>query len=324
VTARASLLEALREARALKRVLGPEARIESRRDLQRRRSRRSVAVELVDGSRFMVKYDWRAERVAQEAARLGAANLLEGIDTPRLRGSTRHYLVQEFVEGEGLDALASRCAGEARVSLLVRVARVLAAIHGSRLAASAALTLPEPCAPERLSARVRRAWREIETRGFPRWEAQQGSVPPAWRRAVGEDLLARLVSDLGATGDGCVLGHGDFQLRHLLQSADGRLFVVDWIAMSRVTPWVELAHLLRWLQPAERSAVTAAYLEAAQRRGLLRELSQARSASLAESALLYDHLIVAKQMVRKLARACRPGHLRSFRTSLDALAEGPG
>ena len=94
--------------------------------------------------------------------------------------------------------------------------------------------------------------------------------------------------------------------------------------MSRVTPWVELAHLLRWLAPAERSAVTAAYLEAAQRRGLLREVSEARSASLAASALLYDHLIVAKQMVRKLGRASRPGHLRSFRTSLDALAEGAG
>ena len=164
--------------------------------------------------------------------------------------------------------------------------------------------------------------REIETRGFPRWEAQQGSVPPAWRSAVNEGVLARLVSDLGAAGEGCVLGHGDFQPRHLLLRSDDRLFVVDWIAMSRVTPWVELAHLLRWLGPAERSAVTAAYLEAAQKRGLLREVSTARSAALAESALRYDHLIVAKQMVRKLGRAPQPGHLRSFRGSLDALAEG--
>lgn len=317
------MLEPFREVRALKRVLGPEARVASRRELQRRRSRRSVAVELADGSRFMVKYDWRAERVAQEASRLGTANGLEGIDTPRLRGSTRHYLVQDFVEGEGLDALAKRTTGENHVGLFLRAARVLAAIHGSRPAA-AALTLSEPCAPGPLAARVRRAWREIETRGFPRWEEQQGSVPPAWRGAVNESVLARLVSDLGAAGEGSVFGHGDFQPRHLLLRSDDRLFVVDWIAMSRVTPWVELAHLLRWLGPAERSAVTAAYLEAAQRRGLLREVSEARSASLAESALLYDHLIVAKQMVRKLGRASQPGHLRSFRTSLDALAEGAG
>ena len=119
-----------------------------------------------------------------------------------------------------------------------------------------------------------------------------------------------------------MLGHGDYQPRHLLRSPDDRLFVVDWIAMSLVSPWIELAHLLRWLAPAERDAVTAAYLEAVQGRGLLREVSAARSTALAASGLLYDHLIVAKQMVRKLGRACRPSHLRAFRASLDALAEG--
>ena len=313
------MLAELRDARALRAILGRETRIASRRDLQRRRNRRSVAVELADGSCFVVKYDWRAERVAQETSRLGAANLLEGIDTPRLRGSTRHHLVQDFVPGEGLDALAKRAAGEARVALFLRAACVLAVIHGSR---TAALALPEPCAPGRLAERIRRAWREIETRGFARWETQQGSLPAGWRRALGEARIERLVGDLGTSGEACVLGHGDYQPRHLLRSPDDRLFVVDWIAMSWVTPWIELAHLLRWLAPAERDAVTAAYLEAAQRRGLLREVSAARSAALAASGLLFDHLIVAKQMVRKLGRACRPSHLQAFRSSLDALAEG--
>jgi len=94
--------------------------------------------------------------------------------------------------------------------------------------------------------------------------------------------------------------------------------------MSLVAPWVELAHLLRWLAPPGRDVVTAAYLEAMQRRGLLREISPARNASLAASGLVLDHLIAAKQMVRKLGRACRPGHLNTFRASLDALAEGVG
>lgn len=296
----------------------------SRRELQRRRNRRSVAVELGDGSCFVLKYDWRAERVAREASRLGAANLLEGIDTPRLRGSTRHHLVQDFVSGEGLDSLAKRAKGEARVALFQRAAQVLAAVHASPRVALGALGLTEPCAPGRLSTRARRAWREIEARGFPRWEAQQGSVPPGWRRAFGEERIERLVADLGAAADGCVLGHGDFQPRHLVQAPDGRIFVVDWMAMSLVTPWTELAHLLRWLAPAERDVVTAAYLEAMQKRGLLREVSAARGASLAASGLLLDHLIAAKQMVRKLGRASRPGHLRIFRDSLDALAEGAG
>jgi hypothetical protein len=302
-------------------VLGTKARVASRRELQRRRSRRSVAVELSDGACFVVKYDDRAERVAQEAARLAAANRLEEIDTPRLRGATRHFLVQDFIAGEGLDALARRSEGDARLRLFERAAAVLAAIHGSGRAA-AAEGLPEPCAPERLAERVRRAWREIETRGFPCWEAQQGKLPAGWRRAFSEPAAGRLVSDLAASGEACVLGHGDFQARHLLRTPDDRLFVVDWIAMAWLCPWVELAHLLRWLPPAERSPVTAAYLEAAQKRGLLRGVSAARSQALAESALRYDHLIVAKQMVRKLARAPQPGHLRAFRSSLDALAEG--
>jgi thiamine kinase-like enzyme len=270
-----------------------------------------------------VKYDDRAERVAQEAARLATANRFDEIDTPRLLGATRHYLVQDFVAGEGLDALARRMRGEPRRRLFERAAAVLAAIHGSR-AAAASLDLSEPCAPARLAERVRRAWREIETRGFPHWEDHQGRVPASWRRAFDEQAASRLVSDLAAAGEACVLGHGDFQARHLLRTPDDRLFVVDWIAMAWLCPWVELAHLLRWLAPAERSAVTAAYLEAAQKRGLLREVSATRSAALADSALRYDHLIVAKQMVRKLARTPQPGHLRSFRSSLDALAEGAG
>jgi hypothetical protein len=241
-----------------------------------------------------------------------------------LRGSTKHFLVQDFVPGEGLDALAKRAEGEDRVALFLRAARVLAAIDGSRHAASGALKLAESCALERVDARVRRAWREIEANGFAHWEARQGSVPAAWRRAFGEERIARLVSDLGATGDGCVLGHGDYQPRHLVRTPDDRLFVVDWIAMSLVTPWIGLAHLLRWLAPGARDAVTAGYLEAAQRRGLLGGVSAARSAALAESGLLYDHLIVAKQMVRKLGGECRPAQLRTFRASLDALAEAAG
>jgi hypothetical protein len=311
------------ELRALKTVLGTTASVASRRELQRRRSRRSIAVELSDGACFVVKYDDRAARVAQEVSRLTVANRLEEIDTPRLRGATRHYLVQDFVSGEGLDALAKRLRGEDRRRLFERAAAVLAAIHGSRPAA-ASLDLSEPCAPARLAERVRRAWREIETRGFPRWEDHQGRLPASWRRAFDERAGSRLVSDLAAAGEACVLGHGDFQARHLIQTSDDRLFVVDWIAMAWLCPWVELAHLLRWLAPEERGAVTAAYLEAAQKRGLLREVSPARSAALAESALRYDHLIVARQMVRKLARTPQPGHLRSFRSSLDALAESAG
>ena len=118
--------------------------------------------------------------------------------------------------------------------------------------------------------------------------------------------------DLASTGDACVVGHGDFHPRHLVLTPDDRLFVVDWISMSLVTPWVELAHLLRWLSPAHHAAVTADYLEAMQRQGLLREVSPARAASLAASALLYDRLIVAKHRVRKLAE---PGPAGTSRRS---------
>jgi aminoglycoside phosphotransferase (APT) family kinase protein len=316
------MLAELRDARAVKAILGRDARVASSRELQRRRNRRSVAVELADGSRVVVKYYWRAELVEEEALRLAAANALASIDTPRLRGRTRHHLVQDFVPGIGLDALANGSPPETRLAYFARAARVLAAIHGCKSAVLGGVPLAEPCAPARLDARMRRAWSEIEARGFPRWEAQQGSVPEVWRRAFDEQRIAKLVGELGSTGAACVLGHGDFQPRHLLFTPDDRLFVVDWIAMSRVTPWIELAHLLRWLAPAQHASVTETYLEAMQRQGLLRDVSPARGAALAASALLYDHLIVARHCVRRLAAPGQPGRAELFRACLDALAEG--
>ena len=312
----------LRDARAVRVILGRKARIASRRMLQQRRNRRSVAVELADGSRFVVKYYWRAALVAQEAARLAVANAFPAVDTPRLRGSTRHHLLQDLVPGEEFDAIAKRLSREDRLPLFTRAAGVLAAIHGSKRPTVAGLRLAEPCAPAHLAARMRRAWNEIEANGFCRWEAQQGSVPERWRRAFGELRIERLVRELASTGDACVLGHGDFHPRHLLVTPDDRLFVVDWIAMSLVTPWIELAHLLlRRLPLAQYDAVTAAYLEAMQRQGLLRDVSLVQGATLAASALLYDHLIVAKHGVRKLAGPGQPGQVAAFRASLDALAE---
>ncbi len=315
------MLAELRDARAVRAILGRGARVSARRELQRRRNRRSVAVELADGSCVMLKYYWRAELVAQESLRLQAANAICAIDTPRLRGATRHHLVQDFIPGEGLDVFAKRTPREARLALFLRAAHVLAAIHGSPRPVPGSVRLSEAFAPERLAAHVRRAWREIETRGFARWQAQQGRVPERWRRAFGEPRIAALVRDLSSTGDACVVGHGDFHPRHLVLTPDDRLFVVDWIAMSLVTPWVELAHLLRWLSPAHHAAVTADYLEAMQRQGLLREVSPARAASLAASALVYDRLIVAKHRVRKLAELDQTQHVTTFRASLDALAE---
>ena len=318
------MLPELREARAVRAILGSQARVASRHELQRRRNRHSVAVELADGARFVVKYYWRAELVAQEAARLALANGLPTIDTPRLRGCTRHHLLQDCVPGEGLDAIAKRAPREERLVLFARAACVLAAIHGSKRSVTGAVRLAEPCAPAHLATRMRRAWNEIEVRGFARWEVQQGSVPERWRRAFDEQRIAKLVGELGSTGDACVLGHGDFQSRHLILTPDGRLFVVDWTGMALVTPWIEIAHLLRWLLPAQHAVVTTAYLEAMQRQGLLRDVSPAHGASLAASALLYERLIVAKHRVRKLSGPCQPGHIAAFRSSLDALVEGGG
>jgi len=318
------VLAGLRDARALRAILGRDARVVARRDLQRRRNRRTVAAVLADGSSVVVKYYWRAELVALESQRLRAANAIEGLDTPRLRGCTRHHLVQDCVAGEGLDAFAKRTPREERLALFTRAARALAVIHGNRQTAQASVRLTEAFTPERLGAHMRRAWSEIETRGFAHWEAQQGSVPERWRRALGEPRIARLVRELASTGDACVLGHGDFHPRHLVLAPDDRLFVVDWIAMSLITPWIEVAHLLRWLPSAQHASLTAAYLEAMQRRGLLAGVSPAQADSLCASGLLYDRLIVAKHRVRKLAEPGRAEHIAAFRTSLDALAEGGG
>ncbi len=315
------MFAAWRNVRAVRAILGRNARVVSQRELQRRRNRRSVLVELEDGSRVVVKYYWRAQLVAREAARLATVNALASIDTPRLRGSTRQHLVQDHVPGESLDALRKRTSSDARLVHFTRAARVLAAIHASKPERVGAIPLHENDAPEPLAARMQRAWGEIETHGFARWEAQQGSVPERWRRAVDGQRIEKLARDLASTGDACVLGHGDFHPRHLLLTPDDRIFVVDWIAMSLVTPWIELAHLLRWLPRAQHDAVTAAYLEAMQRQGRLRNVSLAQGASLTGSALHYDRLIVAKQRVRKLARPGPPGHATAFRVSLDALAE---
>jgi hypothetical protein len=313
-----------RDTRALQAILGPSARIASRRVLQRRRNRHSLAIELEGGGSVVLKYYWRSQLAASESAKLAVANGFAGVETPRLRGATRHHLVQDFVAGEALDALAKQGSGEARAALFARAAHVLASIHAVPRAAAASLPLAEPCAPARLEARLRRAWSEIETRGFAAWEKRQGSVPAAWRKACDERRLAKLVQELSAAPSACVLGHGDFQPRHVVRTPDDRLVVVDWLAMSLVTPWIELAHLLRWLSPAERERVVAAYLGEAQRRGLLREVAPARAAALAASALVHDHLIVAKHMVRKLAGAPQPGHVRAFAASLDALAAEAG
>jgi hypothetical protein len=109
-----------------------------------------------------------------------------------------------------------------------------------------------------------------------------------------------------------------------VRTADDRIFVIDWIAMSLVTPWIELAHLLRWLPSAQHASVAADYLEAMQRQHLLPSVSPARAASLCASALHYDRLMVAKHRVRKLARSGPPGHAETFRSMLDALAENAG
>ena len=231
------LLAELRDARAVRAILGREARVASRRELQRRRNRRSVAVELADGSRFVVKYYWRAELVAQEAARLAAANRLAAIDTPRLRGCTRHHLVQDFVPGEGLDALAKRTPREARARALR--ARGARARRDPRQQARRA---GRPAARRALRARTPRrahAPRLARDRGA-RLRALGGAagkrargLAPGLRRAADREAR-RAIS--ASTGDACVLGHGDFQPRHLLLTPDDRLFVVDWIAMSLVDP----------------------------------------------------------------------------------------
>jgi aminoglycoside phosphotransferase (APT) family kinase protein len=308
------------EARAVKTVLGA-VRIASRRELQRRRNRYTVVLELGEGSRCVLKWLRDAEAVQAEAVRLAAANALGAIETPRLLGVNRHCLVQEFVAGDSLDALARSATPIERARLVARGARVLAAIHAAKLPASSPLALAESAAPARLLPRLREAWASVRSAGFARWQALHGELPEAWRGCLDDARLEELARELAASGKACVLGHGDFHPRHLLLTPEGTLCVVDWSAMALVSPWLELGQLLRWSGGPRREIVIEAYREEAEARGVVRGISAARARELANGALTVARLLVAKQMVRKLGAGPKPAHLEIFRANLDGLAE---
>jgi hypothetical protein len=309
-----------REAHALRKMLGRDVRVVSRSELQERRNRRTWILDLADGSRVVLKWYRRPGIAPDEAQRLAAANGLEGILTPRLLGGSRHHLVQECLAGEPLDRLARHSTPAGRVTITARAAGVLAAIHAAKLVALRTLLVAETCTPRALAEQLERARRLVAGPGLERWQALMGPVPAAWRAGLEAARFSGLGAALGASGESCVLGHGDFHLRHVLRTPDDRLGVVDWSGLSLVSPWLELAQLLRWHSPEGRAEVTQAYLVAAHSHGLLRGTVLADARSLAERALVATQLLLARRMVRKLRPGARASHLDSFRASLDALA----
>jgi aminoglycoside phosphotransferase (APT) family kinase protein len=316
------MISSWQDRRAIRAILGRDARSESVEDLQRRRNRRTLAFDLEEGAgRYVLKFYRRRALVETESRSLEFINGVKQVRTPRYCGRARRHFIQEFIEGTYLDELSREEPYERFKARCFEAIRVLAGIHTVGSADCDVDWLRNTFAPDLLRARLERARARLEGVGFPRYAELSGKRCDAWSPAISESRIAELTRDLQATQDACVLGHGDFQPRHMIFTATGDIYVVDWVNLSLVTPWYELAHLVRWFRREDHAELVAAYHEEMRRRGRLLELSEACVARLARSALAYERICIAKDLVRKLQTRAGAVHLAAFQSNMDALAE---
>ena len=201
---------------------------------------------------------------------------------------------------------------------------MLARIHAARDAVATRMRLRAPFERSLLAARLRRTLARIHRVGFPLFAAHAGPLPPAWSAFAWESLAERIVEDLHTTPDAAVLGHGDFCAANLVREPSGGLVVIDWDQLSLATPWRDLGRLLRGVPAPRRAELTARYLGAAQRCGLLPEVREPRALELVESGVLYDCLAVARIAAGSLRARRDPRDVDEFREVIDRVVERKG
>ena len=241
------------------------------------------------------------ERVAQEASRRGG-QLLEGIDTPPPARLNRHDLV-EFRRG-GLDALAKRST-ERSARIVPR--RRACSRRSTTSRGRPQLQLSGACAHG--SSPRGAGWTEIEARTVPALGGAAESAPTGAAPSEGV-WPCRAIGRQG----GCVPGNatpaGNMLLRPTIVSSGGLARVP--VILGELATAARIGHSgatpsRRLLKPRSGAAAREG------RRSAARRWQRASS------------MITDRRQAEAARGVAHPaGPLRSFRTSLDALAEGAG
>jgi aminoglycoside phosphotransferase (APT) family kinase protein len=316
-------------SRVLQHILGKPAQITAVRHHQHPGTGVIDIITTSDGVYVLKTYTQERVESRGSAARLAQIEIrnMELIRSatsfakPHYYGSYQNSYLQDFVSGTLLVRRLGEVAPAERERYQNQSIDTLVAVHTAVGEVSDRRRMRRNFTAASLERMLGKAIARIVEIGIPAYRDKGNTVPKEWVRTLADFPIGRMVSDLAVT-DEYVLGHGDFKGDNLIVGDDGRLWVIDWLGMSKARPWYDLAYLLVDVPLAHKWPFVGRYVELMQQRGYLKGQNQAMTKQLFTSGMIYQELVRARSnalFVRERPDSHHAQQLHAALTSLSGL-----
>lgn len=188
---------------------------------------------------LLVKYHQESSEIKREVNKMEALKSFQNINMPKLYGSTEHWLVTEYINGETTDHQDEE--------------KILLAVDHLVYIQSTDITVLKSDASFQKEASIQRElvqFLENVTNTMMHGHEKLGDVPGTWLENLGEiirDSNALVCDITSPSEESFVLSHGDYKPDNLVFAPTGRnswkCYPVDWVYAAIRPRWYDITSL---------------------------------------------------------------------------------
>jgi len=305
----------------IKYILGSKVKVEKLHPLKHHGGGSIKIFTLKDDStRYLLKSYPEQKYIDKETKNLDNINSIKTFNKPQCFGSYKNFFIQEFIDGVLFKELVDKLPVEQLQNYYLSAVKNLAIIHSSKNYLRDKRKLSKIFEEKSMKKRLNIALATIQGVGLTSYIRVVGKSNTKWDKFLKKVNTSTLISDLSIRGDNYILGHGDYKPNNIIFTKE-KIFIIDWLGMSKAQPWYDLAYLLVHLHKADKFVYLEHYLQSMRENKNLLNVTIEDAKKLFRSGIIFQQIIRAKSNSNRINSHKDQHHISEFNDALDSLVQ---
>ncbi|MCK5459855.1 phosphotransferase [Candidatus Parcubacteria bacterium] len=272
--------------------------------------------------KYLLKSYNEQKYIDRETKNLKNINDITIFNKPKYFGKYKNFYIQEYIKGDLFQNLIKKSPNKNLEKYYLSAVENLTIIHTSSNYVKDKRKLNRVFFPAGLKKRLDIAFNLIQSFGFIFYKEAVGEINEKWIKAIKKIKIEKLINDLKIEKSDYFLGHGDYKPNNIIFTKDKKIFIIDWLGMSKAQPWYDLAYLLALLDLNKRFQFFEIYFNIMREKGYLLKMSKVKAKRLFKSGIIFQEIIRAKSnahLIKKGKTQKELCHIKEFKNALDGL-----
>ena len=272
--------------------------------------------------KYLLKSYNEQKYIDRETKNLKNINDITIFNKPKYFGKYKNFYIQEYIEGDLFRNLLDSLPDKNLEKYYLSAVKNLVIIHTASDYVKDKRKLNRMFFSAPLRKQLNNFFNKIQNVGFISYKDAVGEINEKWIQAMKKVKIEKLINDLKVEKSDYFLGHGDYKPNNIIFTKDKKIFVIDWLGMSKAQPWYDLAYLLALLDLNKRFQFFEIYFNTMREKGYLLKMTKIKAKKLFKSGIIFQEITRTKSnahLIEKGKTQKELHHIEEFKNALDGL-----